>query len=56
MCDRHPRHPFVIIKALNLCFLTFPLKKKENNSLLGMTTFSTTLFKDFTQNVKDNNS
>lgn len=43
VCDRHPLHPFLLIKALNLCFLMFPLKKKENNSLLGMTTFTTTL-------------
>lgn len=36
-CDRHPLHPFDIIKALNFSFLMFPLQKKETNSLLGMT-------------------
>lgn len=49
VCDRHPLHPFLLIKALNLCFLMFPLKKKENNSLLGMTTFTTTLKRFYTE-------
>lgn len=49
VCDRHPLHPFLLIKALNLCFLMFPLKKKENNSLLGMTTFNTTIKRFYTE-------
>lgn len=52
MCDRHPLHPFVLIKALNVSFLMFPLQKKENNSLLGMTIFTITFRTFFRVNTE----